>query len=184
MFFLWVFPKFIQFVNFVDVELKSVDSNSWKTRIYDWLMFLWKIVSFPFKLMWTVMWTVIVNPICCIWNTVWNIAKDIWKKPKKPRGLLGLSPDTPKYFSLPHKLALWTQTHDVSHLQQVLADCKSILVDHDQYPVLFIPCKYFDPRGFAHEPTFGTWCHDGQEHKLFDLIQRVQDLTASLVSKP
>jgi hypothetical protein len=86
--------------------------------------------------------------------------------------------------ALPHKFAMWTTTHDVSHLQEALADCKSILVDHEQYPVLFKAYQYFDPRGFAHEPTFGTWRHDGQQYKLFDLIKWVQDLASNLVASP
>jgi hypothetical protein len=86
-----------------------------------------------------------------------------------------------KIFALPYRLAKWTETHDVSHLQRALADCESILLDHERYPVLFGSRKYFDARGFEHEPTFGRWSHDGQVHYLLDLIEKVKKLTSSLV---
>jgi hypothetical protein len=89
-----------------------------------------------------------------------------------------------KIFALPYKLGKWTETHDVSHLERALADCKSILLDHKQYPVLFAPKMYFDARGLQHEPTFGIWNHDGQEHELLKLIQNVQKVTSDLVTQP
>jgi hypothetical protein len=89
-----------------------------------------------------------------------------------------------KILALPYRLAKWTETRDVSHLERALADCKSILFEHNRYPVLFAPKEYLDTQGFQQEPTFGSWSHDGQEHELLKLIQDVQKVTSDLVAQP
>jgi len=88
-----------------------------------------------------------------------------------------------KILALPYRLAKWTETRDVSYLQRALADCKSILFEHNRYPVLFAPKKYLDAQGFQQEPTFGSWSHDGQEHELLKLIQNVQKVSSDLVAQ-
>jgi len=89
-----------------------------------------------------------------------------------------------KIFALPYRLAKWTETHDVSHLERALEACESILLNHNRYPVLFAAKMYFDAQGLQQEPTFGSWSHDGQEHELLKLIQNVQKVTSDLVAQP